>query len=162
ADGRRGAEHWTALARSHPRRIRDALEQARAMSLAVYARRFGESVMGSNLRVLLGLAEAQFLLLVTLATELERVPTLPGAVEALRDLSRRYTEVRSVLVARAWRSPLENGPSPVPSSVADPAGLFLLLDRESAKSMLVVGALGQERPPQAAQQATSAPPTATL
>ena len=153
--GHTAAEHWTALARSHPRRIRDAIEQARAMSLAVRARRFGESVMGSNLRVLLGLAEAQFPLLVTLATELERGPALPGAAETLRHLSRRYTEVRSVLIARAWRSPKEEGDRPVTSSVADPAGLLPLLERESAKSMLVVGALGQERPPEAAQPASS-------
>ncbi len=162
ADGQTAADHWTALARSHPRRIRDAIEQARAMSLAVHARRFGESVMGSNLRVLLGLAEAQFLLLVTLATELERLPALPGAVETLRHLSRRYGEVRSVLIARAWRSPEETGHPPVPSSVADPAGLLPLLERESARSMLVVEALGQERPPQAAQQASSTPTTANL
>jgi uncharacterized membrane protein YccC len=152
---------WTALARSHPRKIRDAIEQARAMSLAVHARRFGESVMGSNLRVLLGLAEAQFLLLVTLATELERVPTRPGTVEALRRLSRRYGEVRSVLVARAWRSPEEKDHAPVPPAVADPAGLLPLLDRESAKSMIVVGALGKERPPQPAQNMPTTP-TATL
>jgi uncharacterized membrane protein YccC len=161
ANGHSEAE-WTALARSHPRKIRDAIEQARAVSLAVYARRFGESVMGSNLRVLLGLAEAQFLLLVTLATELERVPTSPGTVEALRRLSRRFGEVRSVLVARAWRSPEEEDHPPVPASVADPAGLLPLLERESAKSMIVVGALGQERPPQPAQNVPSTPTTGPL
>ena len=162
AEGHMTAEHWTALARSHPRKIRDAIEQARAMSLAVHARRFGESVMGSNLRVLLGLAEAQFLLLVTLATELERLPTRQGTVEALRHLSRRYGEVRSVLVARAWRLPEEKDHAPVPPAVADPAGLLPLLERESANSMVVVGALGQERPPQPAQHPSSTPTTTTL
>jgi uncharacterized membrane protein YccC len=156
AAGHTTAEQWTALARNHPRKIRDAIEQARAMSLAVHARRFGESVMGSNLRVLLGLAEAQFLLLVTLATELEHAPTV-GAAEALRHLSRRYGEVRSVLIARAWRSPQEKGEPAVSTGVADAAGLLPLLERESAKSMVVVGALGQERPPQAAH--ASSPPT---
>jgi uncharacterized membrane protein YccC len=83
-------------------------------------------------------------------------------VEALRRLSRRYSEVRSVLVARAWRSPEEKDHAPVPPAVADPAGLLPLLERESAKSMIVVGALGQERPPQSAQNIPSTPTTATL
>ncbi|HET9155434.1 MAG TPA: FUSC family membrane protein, partial [Myxococcaceae bacterium] len=157
AGGHSAAEHWTSLARTHPRRIRDAIEQARAMSLAVRARRFGESVMGSNLRVLLGLAEAQFLLLVTLATELERLPALPEAVAMLRHLSRRYGEVRSVLVARAWRTPYEEPEPPAASTVADPAGLLRLLERDSAKSLLVVGALGQERPPAPAQTSPPSP-----
>ena len=157
AEQHSGPEHWTAIARTHPRRIRDSIEQARAMSVAVRARRFGESVMGSNLRVLLGLAEAQFLLLVTLATELERDPSASGVVEKLRHLARRYGEVRNVLVARAWRPPYTEAPSPATSTAGDPGRLLAFLERDSAKSLTIVGALGQERPPVPAQTSSSSP-----
>jgi uncharacterized membrane protein YccC len=152
AGGHAAEEQWTRLARHHPRRIRDAIEQARAMSLAVRARRSGESVMGSNLRVLLGLGEAQFLLLVTLASELERLRAPPpGTLEILQRLSRSYNEVRAVLVAPAWRTPrAETALSDVPPEREGPARLLTLLDRDSARSIAIVGALGTERSPELA------------
>jgi uncharacterized membrane protein YccC len=152
---RPGEEHWTALARHHPRRIRDAIEQARQMSLAIRARRLGESVMGSNLRVLLGLAEAQFLLLVTLATELETHPAAPpGTRGALELLGRRYAEVRAVLLARAWRSPrLEAPAEPAREGVSR---LLALLERESTDSITLVGRLGREQPPRITVDGTTA------
>jgi len=140
-------ERWTALARRYPRRVRDALEEARAMSLAVRARRSGESVMGGNLRLLLGLAEEQFLLLVTLAAELEAVPPAqrpPETPTTLDRVRRRADEVRAVLLARTWRPPrVEEGPSP--STVkAGSRRLLALVDRESADAIRLVGALGRE------------------
>ena len=45
---------WTLLARTHQRTVRAAIEHARAMAVASRARRSGESILGSNLRTLLG------------------------------------------------------------------------------------------------------------
>ena len=153
-----GEEHWTALARSHPRRIRDALEQARSMSLAIHARRFGESIMGSNLRVLLGLAEAQFLLLITLASELERLGAPPaGTAETLGRIGRRHDEVRAVLLARAWRSPrVDVGAAPA-SGAQVAHRLLAQLDQESADSVALVEALGRERPASSIHDAATGP-----
>ncbi len=65
------ADRWTAIVRTRPRRVREAIEQARGVALAMRSRRSGESRWGSGLRVLLGLAESQFLVLVTLAEQLQ-------------------------------------------------------------------------------------------
>ncbi len=100
---------WAELAGRHRRRIREAVEAARAMALAVRARRPGEGRVGSNLRVLLGLAESQFALLVALAEAIGAGPA--GAPtsrlrEALRATSRRADEVRRrLLVAAIVRAP---------------------------------------------------------
>jgi uncharacterized membrane protein YccC len=144
---RGGDERWTALARRNPRRVRDALEQARAMSLAVHARRSGESVMGGNLRVLLGLAEKQFRLLITLASELETVSPgrrPPETRAALERVRQRADEVRGVLLARSWRPPrVEESPSPG-AAPEGPGRLLTLLERESADAVALVGSLDEE------------------
>src|SRR5262249_59273057 len=69
-----GDERWHALVREHHRRVRAAIESARALALAVRARREGETRYGGNVRVLLGVGEAQFPLLATLIQELEALP----------------------------------------------------------------------------------------
>ena len=144
--GRTEEEHWVTLARHHPRRIREAIEAARAMALAVRARHSGESGMGSNLRVLLGLAETQFLLLVTLASEVEGGSAVPPEVRATLDrLARRYARVRSVLLARAWRpseTRVDGGPLSEGGALRP---LLARLDQASTESAALVGSLGQER-----------------
>jgi len=145
-----GEERWTAVARRHPRRVRDAIEQARAMSLAVHARRSGESVMGGNLRMLLGLAEAQFLLLVTLASELEVVPPArrpAGARSVLAQTGRRDDEVRGVLLARAWRAPrMAEGSTLGVAAGPGPQRILADLERAGAAAITLVASLDREAP----------------
>ncbi len=64
-------ERWAAIARIHQRRVRTTIEEARDVALATRARRTGETNLGSNLRTLLGAAEAELPLFVALAEELE-------------------------------------------------------------------------------------------
>lgn len=79
---------WASLARTHQRKVRASIEEARAVALATRARRSGETALGSNLRTLLGSAETQLSLLVALAEELESMAPstrhrFGGAVSAL-------------------------------------------------------------------------------
>lgn len=137
-------ERWTTLARRHPRLIRQAVEQARATSLAVHARRSGESAMGSNLRLLLGLAESQFLLLVTLATELEGAPPAQRVAqvrEGLERLMRRDEEVRAILLARSWRRRSQKAAPPSSTPADDGGGILTRLERESSVALSLVGGL---------------------
>ena len=95
-----GDPRWSALSRTHHREIRMAVEEARRLALGGRARRAGETRIGSNLRVLLGLAETQFPLLVTLkeSAELEAPNSNPRALLArLSALSRRNLETAEVL-----------------------------------------------------------------
>ncbi len=95
-----GDPQWSALARTHHRAIRMAVEEARRLALGGRARRAGETRIGSNLRVLLGLAETQFPLLVTLkeSAELEGPGgNLQGLLGRLSALSRRNLETAEVL-----------------------------------------------------------------
>jgi len=117
-----GDPRWSQLARVHHRRIRNAIEEARRLALGGRAQRAGETRIGSNLRVLLGLAEAQFPLLVTLkeASELEAT-----AGERKRLLARlhRLAE-RNLDTATTLRTPnlraKDGTPSvPPPGSAAD-------------------------------------------
>jgi len=156
--GKRDQAPWTGLALRHPRLVRGAIEQARAVSLAVHARRLGESPMGSNLRVLLGLGETQFLLLISLATELEALSRHPtSAEESLATVIRRDQEVRAALLARAWSPP--PGESPV-RSTTEAKGVSRLiseLEHESAAAVTVVRVLGTDRAVE--QTAVAAPPS---
>jgi uncharacterized membrane protein YccC len=143
-----GEVSWTELALQHPRRVREAIEQARAISLAVHARRFGESPMGSDLRLLLGLGEAQFLVLVTLAAELERLASPPPrTLESLDDARRRDAEVRAILVAPSVPSPrVERATTP---AAPEPDGLTRLLaqlERDSLEALELAGGLGTGSP----------------
>jgi len=98
---------FSEIARRDRRRIRDAIEDARAMAVAIRARRDGESRLGSNLRVLLGLAESQFPLLVTLGDELEeRAPAERADIaEVLAQVHREAAETQRGLLTRVIASP---------------------------------------------------------
>jgi uncharacterized membrane protein YccC len=80
---------WAELARVHQRAVRAALEEARTTTLALRARRSGESAAGSNLRVILGAAEALFFQVIALAEQVERgdVPAASLA-ESFRAIAR--------------------------------------------------------------------------
>ncbi len=117
-----GDPRWSELARVHHRRIRNAIEEARRLALGGRARRAGETRIGSNLRVLLGFAEAQFPLLATLkeASELE------AASSADRDILGRLQELaeRNLDTATTLRTPnlraQDSSPTvPPPGSSAD-------------------------------------------
>lgn len=95
-----GDSRWIDLARFHHRAIRNAVEEARRLALGGRARRAGETRLGSNLRVLLGLAESQFPLLVTLkeACELEAPQSDVTALLArLAALAKRNLDTATIL-----------------------------------------------------------------
>ena len=91
------------LARTHHRALRTAMEEARRLSLGGRARRAGETRLGSNLRVLLGLAEAQFPLLITLKEAVEQEATTAGSPQLLNRL--RALAERNVETATTLRTP---------------------------------------------------------
>ncbi len=147
-------DRWTSLGRRHARRVRAALEQARAMSVAVHARRGRESAVGGNLRVLLGMAESQFLVLVTVASELEnRVRTHePPPDVGLARLVATYDAIRAALVVRVWKPLARAGPPPEPTAAHGVLQTLAgELARESDAALDVAGALDdEERSPPAA------------
>jgi uncharacterized membrane protein YccC len=137
-----GDAAWGSLGRDHPRLVREAIESARSMSLAVHARRTGETATGSNLRVLLGMAEGQFLVVVTLAAELEALPvngararTGESAAATLEGLARTYQGVRDILVADTWAQ--RPDPTGTPSG-ASPEHVAALLDELAAESSVAL------------------------
>ncbi|UJR81703.1 FUSC family protein [Sandaracinus amylolyticus] len=69
-----GDAWWSTIARTHRRACRAAIEDARAIALALRARRAGTMAIGSGLRALLGTAEQELALLVTLGEEIEAAP----------------------------------------------------------------------------------------
>ncbi|MDB4944399.1 MAG: putative rane protein [Labilithrix sp.] len=96
-------EAWSRMTRVHHRVIREALESAFAIALAVRARRPGESAVGGDLRELVGLAEQQFPQLIALAEELEATPIAERSEHVrrrLRELAATYDAVRARLRAR--------------------------------------------------------------
>ncbi|HZU84306.1 MAG TPA: FUSC family protein [Polyangiaceae bacterium] len=99
----RGDPRWSAIVREHHRRIRGALEDARAIAVAVRARRIGETRLGSNVRALLGAAEAQFPLLATVVQEIEALSpdARASAAAALASVAANGRDVERVLVTRA-------------------------------------------------------------
>ncbi len=95
-----GDPRWIELARLHHRLIRNAVEEAGRLALGGRARRAGETRIGSNLRVLLGLAEAQLPLLIALkeTCELDAVESRrPDVLDRLRRLARRNLEIAATL-----------------------------------------------------------------
>jgi uncharacterized membrane protein YccC len=100
-----GDVRWSAMVREHHWHIRDALESARAIAVALRARRVGETRLGSNVRSLLGAAEAQFPLLGTAVQEVEELAP-EARIEAgatLRTVIADDRDVEHVLVTRAIR-----------------------------------------------------------
>jgi len=142
-----GDARWTELARTHHRRIRNAIEEARRLALGGRARRAGETRIGSNLRVLLGLAEAQFPLLVTLkeASELESASARRAVLARLHRLAERNLDTATTLRTPNLRAN-ENSPTvPPPGSVADRsssiAALLEHLDDASRAAQTLTSAL---------------------
>jgi uncharacterized membrane protein YccC len=120
-----GDPRWAELARTHQRSVRSALEDARAMALASRARRSGESILGSNLRTLLGWIETQLPLVIALADELESIPAgarEPTASAPLASVEAAYRESADALATPAIgsrsrekseeRAPPPSGPTP--------------------------------------------------
>lgn len=124
-----GGQRWVTLARSHRRRIRDSIEAARKMALAVRARRPGESNVGANVRTLLGLAEAQFPLLIALAEGIEsdtRERRQHGR-RTLEVVRRRYRAIHHTLIRTVITSRRPRPTSPVKRAEAlDVVGRRLL------------------------------------
>ncbi|HEY4223774.1 MAG TPA: FUSC family protein, partial [Myxococcota bacterium] len=108
SEPRDDVERWVRVARAHPRKVRAAIEAAREMALAIRARRTGESATGSNLRILVGSLDAQFLVLVTLASELEACAEpneIARCKTALDVVTARYRTMASALLGPAEPQP---------------------------------------------------------
>ena len=117
-----GDPRWSELARLHHRQIRIAIEEARRLALGGRARRAGETRIGSNLRVLLGLAEAQFPLLVTLkeASELETgTSARQGILSRLHALAERNLDTSTTLRTPNLRAHDYSPTVPPPGKSAD-------------------------------------------
>ncbi|MGN6105426.1 MAG: FUSC family protein, partial [Kofleriaceae bacterium] len=114
---------WLVLARTHVRRVRAILESARHTAMLLRTRRSGESTTGSSLRILLGLAEQQFLYLITLTEELRALPPAardPRWEAALDDLAARFDELRLVVLTRTPHAAATAPPSIAPIHTATP------------------------------------------
>jgi len=156
AETEEAGAHWSQLALTHHRRIRAAIEEALAIALSVRATSPGESALGADLRVLLGLAEAQFPRLVALGVELEglAVSARPAATkEKLRSLATTYGAIQgSVLAPASERGNLQAGPpetAPAKTTareaphVATPASLLVdRLEVDSAHARAFARTLG--------------------
>lgn len=137
-----GDPRWSQLARERQGAIRAAIEEARRLALGGRSRRAGETRVGANLRVLLGLAESQLPLLITLheSSELER-----GAARRAELLARLAVLVeRNHEIAVVLRTPnlrhQEGTPSlPPPTSARGPSSslsaLFDHLDDASQTAL---------------------------
>jgi uncharacterized membrane protein YccC len=150
AGEKEAGEAWSEVVRTHHRRIRAAIEEALAIALAVRAKRNGESAVGADLRVLLGMAEAQFPKLIALSVELEGmdVKARPAVVrKQLRALSATYDAIRRTLIAS--RSGPDGIPSPprtampaAPQAVSPATVHAARLEEESEQARALAGSLG--------------------
>ncbi len=109
---------WTALARAQQRNVRAAIDAAASAALALRARRSGESALGSNLLVLLGVVDAQHRLLVAFADEIEVAygsARRARAAAVLVELAATYEAIAEALTTprRACPSRLEEAPPEV-------------------------------------------------
>lgn len=161
SEGPATEQQWAYLARAHRRRLRDAIEAARAASTAVRARRPSESRHGANLRVLLGYAEAQFPWIITLSEDLRLLE--PGEQVAVRRvlgaLRERYLDVHTSLIRAGVTSALPLGgrsPESADPSTSDGGVSELLLDRlleASARSALLASTLDTDHGAEVARAA---------
>lgn len=122
--------------RRYQKPVRDALEAARDISLSLRAKRFGESVVGSNLRALLGVAESSFFGLIASGERLRDTPD-EAARQRLIELSALYTRVAETLGEPRLGADAEDGE---PSSPAEPALLLDRLQRWAALSLRIAQA----------------------
>jgi uncharacterized membrane protein YccC len=143
-----GDPRWSELARVHHRRVREAIEESRRLALGGRARRAGETRIGSNLRILLGLAESQFPLLVTLkeASELEVASASRAAIlTRLHRLAERNLDTATTLRTPNLRAGDHTPSVPPPGSVADKgssiAALLEHLDDASRAAQALTSAL---------------------
>jgi uncharacterized membrane protein YccC len=143
-----GDPRWIEIARRHHRSIRNAFEEARRLALGGRARRAGETRIGSNLRVLLGLAETQFPLLVTIKEACELDPAegrTRSVLERLQALSRRNFDTATVLRTpnlRAHESTLTvPPPGHAPGSVSSIAALLEHLEDASRTAHTLASSL---------------------
>lgn len=148
ADVPDGDPRWSELARVHHRTIRNAIEEARRLALGGRARRAGETRVGSNLRILLGLAEAQFPLLVTLkeASELEVAASARQAIlTRLQRLAERNLDTATTLRTPNLRAGDSSPTVPPPGNAADRsssiAALLEHLDDASSAAQALTSAL---------------------
>ncbi len=163
-----GDVRWTELLRKRHRSVRDAIEVARELVLADRARRTGEARVGSNLRVLLGLAEAQVPLLVTLATELEALPPLERPsreMRCLEEVAATDRAIQAILVTPVLETnvTLLSPSQPAPQSEGgDRAPVLVLASRLASSSkaaLALVRALDASRDEIDAPEATARPGT---
>ena len=161
-----GDPRWSQLARVHHRRIREAIEEARRLALGGRARRAGETRIGSNLRVLLGLAEAQFPLLVTLKenSELEAAHSVRQVIlTRLHALAERNLDTATTLRTPNLRAGDSSPTVPPPGSSADKtssiAALLEHLDDASRAAQTLTSALDARVN---AEQETATPNRKTL
>lgn len=184
-----GDPRWLDVTRQKRRRVRGAIEEARAVALAIRGRRSGESAVGSGLRVLLGMIEAQFGVMVALGEVLEassgHAPGDGTAIAALDRLAPRCEAfARSVLtrappppdleavagaagVGQATSSAVETGPegsTASPPSPGDPAVLAARLLEAARETGDLLAALDQAppRPPAPAAALHERPATPDL
>jgi uncharacterized membrane protein YccC len=119
-----GPADWPELARRHQRAVRAAIEEARATTLALRARRAGESPAGANLRVLLGAAEGVFFQVIALAEDVERGGAVPPRLAAaLRAIA------RDLFTRRAGPPAALAGGTPLADATLEIAALAGDLDR---------------------------------
>lgn len=116
----RGDARWTALAATHQRATRAAIEAARDVALASRARRSGESAVGSNLRTMLAVAERLLPLLAAATVELEsdadaRAHWTPSS-HVLRDAANEVASLLQTPMLRVERAPLAPAPSLPPAA----------------------------------------------
>jgi uncharacterized membrane protein YccC len=149
--GGTAATPWSAVARTHQREIRAALQAAHREAVMIRARRSGETSHGANLRVLLGEAELQFFDLIALAEYVE----IGGPSPVLRQLADRYRAIAN----RVVEEPTEHArpPDRVPSS-GRASARDRLIERLDATSLNLVELAGREGPPPAARLTPSEPP----
>ena len=127
--GARSLRRWQAP-------VRTALDAARAISLSLRARRFGESVLGSNLRALLGVAETSFFGLIALGETRRDALTAEPDVRLL-ELSATYIDIAEALAVPRLRNdadPNELPPAPsraesLPDRLQGAAALVLRVAR---------------------------------
>lgn len=151
---------WTALARTHQRRVRAAIEVALAIALAVRARRPGESKTGADLRVLLGAIEAQFPQLIALAEELEALPPKHRPLHVrrrLREIAATYDATRRQILVT---NPSQDGALPTsrvsqPDDASASGILSARLVKASEHARTLAGSLGQGAVPVASDPSTA-------
>ncbi|MCE9575365.1 MAG: FUSC family protein [Deltaproteobacteria bacterium] len=117
---------WSIVARTHQRTVRAAIEAARATMVESRARRSGESPVGANLRVVLGLADAQFFKLIALA---EVAAHSDGALDVLDEIIAIDDAIGACLLTR------REGPAVPRHDATTPLGATLV---ESARAALAL------------------------